>query len=417
MIRRPSSFVVRICALVVCAGVAAAQDSRAAGTCANCHAPAEALHRTSVHGAGAASCVDCHGGDPAGKTEAAAHSGSYRGKIARTAVPQLCAECHSDVRRMLPFGLPTDQFKTYAASGHGEATLRRGSAVAAVCTDCHGVHDARKAADPAAATHPQRLAATCDKCHADAALMTPLKKSATVGREFHAGAHGKALAAGNPNAPSCASCHGSHGATAPGAREVADVCGRCHTEEKREFLGSAHGGKGAASGKVRCVDCHAAHETHGATQDFVAGCAQCHAAGTPEAAAAGSFADVMRTADVAAREAKADLDRAATDLAVAGRAGELLAELVPGMGRMRAAAHSLDLDGVRKFSDRLKVVGAEARDLAEHRHERLVGRRIMGGTVAVGVASVVAGLLMLRAAAGARRRRAAARATAGGTAP
>lgn len=409
MIRVPPSVLVRWGVALVLATAAVAQDSRGAGTCANCHAPADALHRKSVHGAGAASCVDCHGGNPAGATEAAAHAGNYRGKIARAAVPQLCGECHSDVRRMLPFGLPTDQFKTYAASGHGEATLRRGSTVAAVCTDCHGVHEERKGADPSSATHPRRLAATCDKCHADAALMTPLKKSATVGREFHAGAHGKALAAGNPDAPSCASCHGSHGATAPGAREVADVCGRCHTEEKREFLGSAHAAKGAASGKVRCVDCHAAHETLGATKDFVAGCAQCHAAGTPEAAAAGSFADVLRTADGAARDAKADLDRAATDLAVAHRAGELLAELVPGMGRMRAAAHSLDLDGVRKFADRLKVVGAEARGLAAHRDELLVGRRIMGGTVAVGVASVVAGLLMLRAAARARRRRAAAR--------
>jgi hypothetical protein len=35
----------------------------------------------------------------------------------------------------------------------------------AVCSDCHGVHNIRKASDPASSVSSQNLLGTCQKCH------------------------------------------------------------------------------------------------------------------------------------------------------------------------------------------------------------------------------------------------------------
>jgi cytochrome b subunit of formate dehydrogenase len=66
-----------------------------------------------------------------------------------------CGRCHEPLMR------------TYAGSYHGKATLSGDSAVAR-CSDCHGYHDVRGAADPASSISAARKLATCRKCHHDA---------------------------------------------------------------------------------------------------------------------------------------------------------------------------------------------------------------------------------------------------------
>ncbi len=61
---------------------------------------------------------------------------------------------------------------TYLSDFHGmSATLQRGATrstgerLAAVCTDCHGVHDIKKADDPNSPVMAANLQKTCQKCH------------------------------------------------------------------------------------------------------------------------------------------------------------------------------------------------------------------------------------------------------------
>jgi hypothetical protein len=58
------------------------------------------------------------------------------------------------------------------------ATLQRrksaeGAMLAAVCTDCHGVHDIQSAKDPSSSTMQANLTRTCQKCHPDATDQFP----------------------------------------------------------------------------------------------------------------------------------------------------------------------------------------------------------------------------------------------------
>lgn len=391
-------------AILVCA--APAQDSRAGNGCASCHAAQQVEHAASVHGRGVATCVDCHGGNASAVTEKDAHANGYLGKIGRASIPRLCADCHSDVRRMTPFGLTTDQFKAYSNSRHGVAVLHHKNETAAVCTDCHGVHQIRHTADPSNTVYPNRQAETCDRCHACKDQMDRAHVKADVGAEFTLGAHGKAVAAGRPGAPTCTTCHGSHGAMAPGVTSVADVCGRCHEAEKAAFRASPHGGKNVGTPKIRCVDCHGAHSAetvgHG---DVVTACAQCHKTETSEWAAGDGVRKTLQRVEATAARALAHLDEAATNRAVAGRAAELRREALPGIAKARATAHSLDIEGMRQIADRLGVIEAEAHDLATEQEATLGGRRLIAVPIAILTGALIAGLFMLRRIASAMRKR------------
>jgi predicted CXXCH cytochrome family protein len=227
-----------------------------------------------------------------------------------------------------------------------------------------------------------------------------------VGREFSLGAHGKAVAAGNASAPSCTTCHGSHGAMAPGVSSVADVCGRCHEQEKAAFRASPHGGRNVGSPKIRCVDCHGAHSSetvgHG---DVITACAQCHKTDTPEWAAGDRIREMLERVEESAAKALVHLDWASTNRAVAEHAARLREEAVPGIATARATAHSLDIEGLRRIADRLAVIEAEAHGLAGERMETLEGRRLLAAPIAILGGALIAGLLMLRKILAAARRR------------
>ena len=88
-------------------------------------------------------------------------------------------------------------------------------------------------------------------------------------REFKQSVHGKALAAGNVNAPSCQRCHGSHaifpstderGATA--RQNIPNLCSGCHAREYEKYAQSIHGQEFLARknlGAAVCADCHMEH--------------------------------------------------------------------------------------------------------------------------------------------------------------
>jgi len=145
--------------------------SRISQTCAACHSGVSATYAKSVHGraliedrnADVPSCTDCHRShDIAGP-----HAPGWRLNS-----PELCATCHADEKMMQKYGLSTKVMQTYLADFHGmTASLQKGGAepdrgrVAALCVDCHGVHDIGKTKGPDAAAMQANLEKTCQKCH------------------------------------------------------------------------------------------------------------------------------------------------------------------------------------------------------------------------------------------------------------
>jgi hypothetical protein len=107
--------------------------------------------------------VDCHGvhdiADP-------------RTVRFRLASPRLCADCHTDERRMAKYGLSTQVLRTYVADFHGSTVTlfqkQHPDQVTnkPVCYDCHGVHDIAHTRDPQRGLRvKQNLLRTCQSCH------------------------------------------------------------------------------------------------------------------------------------------------------------------------------------------------------------------------------------------------------------
>jgi cytochrome b subunit of formate dehydrogenase len=196
------------------------------------------------------------------------------------------------------------------------------------CLACHGdktLQGTRDGATVSVYVDSARLAAsrhgpaTCVACHTDLVGKPgphPAKLARVACRGCHVGEvqdvaqslHGKAVARGDPLAPSCGSCHGSHDIVAmkdPRSPvlpvRVAALCGSCHREgapvHRQQALRPAdapsnyperiHGDLLAKKGIVAaatCVSCHTAHRilpqaddrSSIARRNIVSTCSQCH---------------------------------------------------------------------------------------------------------------------------------------------
>jgi predicted CXXCH cytochrome family protein len=267
-------------------------------------------------------CLGCHGSDPAmtmdltsGEklgvyVDQAAFARSVHGQILR------CTDCHSEKagypHDSKPFATKRDlavayydgckscHFANYTKTLDGVhyAIMAKGNRKAALCVDCHGSHDIRRASEPRT-----RISKTCSACHP--------KVFAT----YAASVHGRASGEGNPDVPVCTDCHRAHDIIDPrgGALSVRtpDICGRCHTNEKLmaryglstkvvdTYLTDFHG-MSATLGRNRrpnqrsftavCTDCHGVHDiqkssdpsSHTIQANLLQTCRKCHAGATKE---------------------------------------------------------------------------------------------------------------------------------------
>lgn len=239
--------------------------------CDACHARQATEWAASVHAAFA--CQECHGGDTSYALDPSVvkpfadasatpgvvrppfdHGPQFRGKAKRAQIPERCGKCHSDVQRMNPYGMRTDQVAAYWTSGHGKTLSEKKDDRVAVCADCHGVHDIHRSSDPKSRTNPLNVPATCGRCHADKALMDEFKLPVEVVDEYHQSVHGEMLLKHHDTgAPTCATCHGNHAATPPGFATVGAVCGKCHMHASKNFESSVHASQPEHKG---CVQCH-----------------------------------------------------------------------------------------------------------------------------------------------------------------
>jgi len=240
--------------------------------CVTCHSEPPAEVPKSVHGSlGAESCVSCHGGPHAIER-------------ATAVTPQKCAACHADAMR------------DYQASVHALAR-KNGAPDSPACQSCHGAtHKILPSSDPASPAAKRNLPATCGACHANPDFLGrhPIPFARPV-EAYRLSVHGRALAAGNHDAPSCSDCHSNHAIFAardPRAKinhwNVPATCGTCHVQIKNTYEQSVHGQAVAHSvpDAPVCTDCHGEHTilAPGEPQSLVnparvssVTCGRCHA--------------------------------------------------------------------------------------------------------------------------------------------
>ncbi|MGZ5514087.1 MAG: hypothetical protein ACXW2O_03125 [Candidatus Aminicenantales bacterium] len=209
-----------------------------------------------------ARCWDCHGHHV---IKPAADPDSL---VNRRNIPMTCSRCHEDMAVVVKYNIHAESpYREYSRSVHGRPpSAGGGPEFAAVCTDCHGVHNIQGAGTPRL---PAKEPATCGKCHSH--VLDAYAKSI----------HGREALKGNPDVPLCVDCHGEH-AVAPAASpasptaraRVPDTCSTCHARPEimrkygvpedriATFIDSFHGiaiGMGGTA-EASCVDCHGVHD-------------------------------------------------------------------------------------------------------------------------------------------------------------
>jgi cytochrome b subunit of formate dehydrogenase len=263
--------------------------------CATCHEDAVRGYRAGLHAAArkdgdleAPTCLTCHG-----SPHQIVASIDPKSPANHLNIPATCAKCHGQKFVMEKTGHSTQQFVSYEESVHGRA-VANGSMKAAVCTDCHGVHEILSANNPKSSIFKFNVPATCAKCHS------------SVQQEFMASIHGQAITRGNWQAPVCTDCHGIHtikshidpNSSVSTQNLARTTCARCHEGVRlsREFgvpggrvtsyLESYHGLASELGSQVvaNCASCHGVHNILPSSDprstinraNLVHTCGQCH---------------------------------------------------------------------------------------------------------------------------------------------
>lgn len=152
--------------------------TRISDTCGDCHTEVFDTFKTSVHGSALYGrdnpdvpvCTDCHGAHNIDDPTTAAF---------RQASPQMCGECHANEVMMEKYDISTAVFDTYVADFHGTTVTLfnhenpNEPVNAAVCYDCHGVHDIQSVSEATEDQIQQRLLENCRQCHPNASENFP----------------------------------------------------------------------------------------------------------------------------------------------------------------------------------------------------------------------------------------------------
>jgi len=159
--------------------------------------------------------------------------------------PARCNECHDDV------------IEEFNNSAHSTRRFKSGQPD---CFSCHGEgHLILYSDDPASPMFQQNQPETCGGCHSGDILENYMKSI-----------HGRRLAAGETDGPTCSTCHNGHSIYPADLkwnpdfkRELLFKCGRCHKEEFEVFKESIHGVAFLEEGVYEsacCTCCHSSHE-------------------------------------------------------------------------------------------------------------------------------------------------------------
>jgi len=238
--------------------------------CLDCHEEIEKDFSGSSHGQNlikekgslAKACAVCHG---------PAHNmlplNNPLSPVARVNQIKICGECHKDTKSPTDIAAVSHPLDSYLMSIHGELNAE-GNEDAALCSDCHGVHNIRPKNDPLSLVFAANIPETCGQCH---------EKEE---EHYESSIHGVALADGVREAPTCTDCHGEHVIRPPdeegsrvSAARISQTCSGCHNAEHinskfampddriKTFEDSYHGlaAKGGTRTVANCASCHGWH--------------------------------------------------------------------------------------------------------------------------------------------------------------
>jgi formate dehydrogenase gamma subunit len=223
--------------------------------CESCHATDEIKgFGRSVHAqGGAVTCKSCHGAHDVVPVK------SPRSGVNRMTVAATCGKCHAA------------EAEAFKVSEHARF-LDRDAPQSPNCVICHGSHKVVAVQDEASPLNRKNEPGFCLGCHLnDPAIRGQVGFSERFMSGYLTTVHGKALAAGNLGAATCGDCHGVH--DEQNVREstsrinkwnLADTCGKCHTEEAAAYKDSTHGmavARGSAESPT-CTSCHGDHHIY-----------------------------------------------------------------------------------------------------------------------------------------------------------
>jgi hypothetical protein len=208
---------------------------------------------SSVHGEAGYACVQCH-------TDVTGYPHPPLGATNRREYAILnytaCARCHAD------------KYDATLDSVHQKA-LAGGNLEAAVCTDCHGVHNVSLPDEPR-----EEVPHMCERCHSE------------IYDLYEQSSHGAALIdESNPDVPTCVDCHGVHTVEGPTDSQFhlfsPQICANCHADPELmgrygistdvfdTYVADFHGttvklfeelAPDQDTNKPVCIDCHGVHD-------------------------------------------------------------------------------------------------------------------------------------------------------------
>lgn len=145
----------------------------------------------SVHGT--KQCVTCHNFDENGDSTDAA------------TMPEKCGSCH------------------YESGADYQAGVHSDSAGAPTCSECHGSHNIVKVTAGSSPSLAENQYQSCGQCHEESAA------------QYQESFHGKSVALGSTQSPSCTGCHGAHKilsykapASPTSEAKTPALCAQCH---------------------------------------------------------------------------------------------------------------------------------------------------------------------------------------------
>ncbi|MHB1458181.1 MAG: cytochrome c3 family protein, partial [Armatimonadota bacterium] len=270
--------------------------------CSRCHHKGNAMNAPdsshienyveSVHGDAAKrkdpdapKCSSCHG------KHGIRSPRDPRSTVYQTNIPNTCGKCHFNTALAKRHNM-TD-ISDYKKSVHAKIQRKDRLVNAAVCTDCHGIHNIQTSGNPGSMSYKQNVPATCAKCHK------------SVFTQYSESIHGTAVAKGNKDAPVCTDCHGEHGIEPKSAisssvypEHVVATCSKCHEDTRIQrkyglpagrlasYMSSYHGiaNKFGDITVANCATCHTAHHVLPSSdlkssinkKNIPATCGKCH---------------------------------------------------------------------------------------------------------------------------------------------
>jgi cytochrome b subunit of formate dehydrogenase len=178
-----------------------------------------------------------------------------------------CVDCHErtwEAHKDDPdpqyrrLGVVVQQIESYMHSVHARPSRVDQSRTNATCYDCHDAHRIGTLGSEARADHRLKNPEVCGRCHEE-------QKG-----QYLDSAHGRAVTEWkDPSAAVCSDCHTTHQIDSPKGDAmqllITRNCGTCHQEAQRTYLASYHGqvNRLGYTHTAKCFDCHGSHQVAG----------------------------------------------------------------------------------------------------------------------------------------------------------